>query len=223
MGDKMIFLFNQHWDIIPGKEEEYTKFAINQHIPTLKKIGINLVGGFHVVIGEGPRIIAVGAVDSFQKLQKALESEEYESVTAQMKQFVLNYCCRILKPTGRVKITKYNIQLRVWKFNQYFNILPGKEKEYSDFIIKDHLPTMEKQGIKMTGGWQVVIGAGPSIVAEGTAGSLTEIAKAIDSDEYRRITNILTSTYVTDYSSRILAPTGRIELPFLLNRMMKGF
>jgi hypothetical protein len=25
IGGKMIFLFNQHWDIIPGKEEEYTE------------------------------------------------------------------------------------------------------------------------------------------------------------------------------------------------------
>jgi len=28
---------------------------------------------------------------------------------------------------------------------------------------------------------------------------------------------------VTDYSSRILAPTGRIELPYILGKMMKGF
>lgn len=219
----MIFLFNQHWDIIPGKEEEYTQFAINHYIPTMKKIGINPVGGFHVVVGEGPRVISVGTVDSLQKLQKAIETEEYEKVTAQIQRYVFNYCSRILNPTGRVKIDKYNIQLRVWKFNQYFNIIPGKEKEYTEFVLKDHLPTMEKLGIKMTGGWRVVVGCGPYIVAEGTANSLIEIAKAIDTDEFRRVTKILTSRYVTDYSSRLLAPTGRIELPYILNKMMKGF
>jgi len=82
---------------------------------------------------------------------------------------------------------------------------------------------MEKLGIKMTGGWQVVVGPGPYIVAEGTATSIVNIAKALESDEYKRITKILTSKYVTDYSSRILAPTGRIELPYLLGKMMKGF
>jgi hypothetical protein len=219
----MIFLFNQHWDIIPGKEEEYTQFAINHYIPTMKKIGVNPVGGFHVVVGEGPRVISVGTVDSLQKLQKAIETEEYEKVTAQIQRYVFNYCSRILNPTGRVKIDKYNIQLRIWKFNQYFNIIPGKEKEYTEFVLKDHLPTMEKLGIKMTGGWRVVVGCGPYIVAEGTANSLIEIAKAIDTDEFRRVTKILTSRYVTDYSSRILAPTGRIELPYILNKMMRGF
>jgi hypothetical protein len=82
---------------------------------------------------------------------------------------------------------------------------------------------MEKLGIKMTGGWQIVVGPGPYIVAEGTARSVVDIARALESDEYKRITNHLTSTYVTDYSSRILAPTGRIELPYLMEKMMKGF
>jgi len=219
----MIFLFNQHWDIIPEREEEYTKFVINHYIPTMTKIGITPVGGFYVMVGEGPRVISVGTVDSLQKLQKAMETEEYEKITAQIRCYVVNYCSRILKPTGRVKIDKYTIQLRVWKFNQYFNVIPGREKEYTEFITKDHLPTIEKIGIKMTGGWQVVVGPGPYIVAEGTATSIVAIAKAFESDEYKRITNILTSKYVTDYSSRILAPTGRIELPYLLGKMMKGF
>jgi hypothetical protein len=219
----MIFLFNQHWDIIPGKEEEYTQFVINHYIPTMKKIGINPVGGFYVVVGEGPRVISVGTMDSLQKLQNALETEEYEKVTAQIQRYVLNYLSRILRPTGRVKIDKYAVQLRVWKFNQYFNIIPGKEEEYANFVKSDHLPTMEKLGFKMLGGWQVVVGPGPSIVAEGTTKNITEIAKAIESPEFGRITKILNSNYATDYSSRILAPTGRIELPYLLGKMMKGF
>ncbi len=90
----MIFLFNQHWDIIPGKEEEYTEFAINHYIPTMKKIGITPVGGFYVVVGEGPRVISVGTVDSLQKLQKAMETEEY----------VTDYSSRILAPTGRIEL-----------------------------------------------------------------------------------------------------------------------
>ena len=219
----MIVLYNQHWDLIPGKEKAYTQFVLDKHLPTMKKIGINMVGGFHVVVGPGPRIIAAGAVDAFQKLQRALETEEFEKITAEIQQYVFNYDSRILKPTGRVKTNKYSIQLGVWKFNQYYNIIPGREREYTEFVLKDHLPTMEKLGIKMTGGWRVVVGSGPSIVAEGTAVSIVEIAKAIETPEFGRITRILTSNYVTDYSSRILAPTGRIDLPFIIGAMMKAF
>jgi len=219
----MTVLYNQHWDLIPGKEEAYTKFVIDKHLPTMKKIGIKMIGGFHVVVGAGPRITAAGAVDSFQKLQKALETDEFEESTAEIQQYVVHYDSRILKPTGRVKPHTYSIQLGVWKFNQYFNIIPGREKEYAEFVQKDHLPTMEKLGIKMTGGWRVVVGSGPDIVAEGTATSIVEIAKAIENPDFSRITKILTSNYVSDYSTRILAPTGRIELPFIMREMMKGF
>ena len=219
----MTILYNQHWDLIPGKEEAYTKFVIDKYLPTTKKIGIKLIGGFHVVVGAGPRITAAGAVDSFQKLQKALETEEFEKITAEIQRYVVHYDSRILKPTGRVKPHKYSIQLGVWKFNQYFNILPEREKEYAEFVLKDHLPTMEKLGIKMTGGWRVVVGFGPDIVAEGTATSIVEIAKAIENPEFSRITKILTSHYVGDYSTRIVAPTGRIELPFIMSEMMKNF
>jgi hypothetical protein len=111
----------------------------------------------------------------------------------------------------------------IFLFNQHWDIIPGKEEEYAKFVINDHLPTMKKLGIKMTGGWHVVVGPGPYIVAEGTTRSVTEIAKAIENPEFGRITKILTSNYVTDYSSRILAPTGRIELPYILGEMMKGF
>ena len=220
---KMIILYNQHWDVIPGKEEAYTKFVLDKHLPTMKKIGINMVGGFLVVVGLGPRITAVGAVDSFQKLQKALETEEFEKITVEIQQYVVNYDSRILKPTGRVKVNKYSIQLGVWKFNQYYDIIAGREKEYTKFVLEDHLPTMEKLGIKMTGGWRVVVGSGPHIVAEGTAASIVEIAKAIETPEFSRVTKSLTSNYVTNYSSRILAPTGRIDLPFIIGEMMKSF
>ncbi len=150
----MIFLFNQHWDIIPGKEEEYTKFVINHYIPTMKKIGINPVGGFYVVVGEGPGVISVGTVDSLQKLQKAMETEEYEKVTAQVQCYVLNYC-KIPKPTGRVKTDKYTIQLRVWKFNEYFNIIPGKRERilgvYHEGLFPDHGKNRDKNDRGMAG------------------------------------------------------------------------
>ncbi len=38
------------------------------------------------------------------------------------------------------------MQFDVWKFNQYFNILPGKEKDYRKFLEEEFIPGMEKCG-----------------------------------------------------------------------------
>lgn len=216
-------LFTQHWDVAPDKHQSYSDFVMTQFNPTLERIGIHLVGGYLVTIGMGPRIIAVGVTKGLVELDKALAKEEFQDVMSRLMGYVTNYSSKILVPTGRVKMEDYDIQTGIWKLNQYWNIIPGREEEYTDYVKNEHLPTMEKLGIKMTGGWRMVVGSGPQIVAEGSARNLVDIAKAIDTNEYRRITRELKTTYVTDFASSILAPTGRIDVPFLIKEMTKGF
>ena len=216
-------LFTQHWDVAPGQQQAYSDFVITHYNPTLEKIGIRLVGGYYVAIGAGPRIIAVGVTEGLRELDGALERDEYQNITSRLMAFVTNYQSRILSPTGRVKLDKYTLQTGLWKLVQYWNIIPGMEVEYTEFVQSDHLPTMEKLGVKVVNGWRVVVGAGPSIISEAAAPTLVDIAKAIDTDEYRRVVRKLKTTYITDYSSRVLAPTGRIDLPYFMKEMMKGF
>jgi hypothetical protein len=171
----------------------------------------------------GPRVIAVGVTDSFHELEKALSTEEYQEITNCLMAFVTHYHSKILVPTGRVEIGDYKIQTGVRKFNQYWNIIPGREADYTRYIKEEYIPTLETLGVKVTGGWRVIVGSGPYIVAESSAPSIVDIAKAIDTDDFRRIVRKLKTTYVTDYHSRILAPTGRIDIPYFMQEMMKGF
>lgn len=219
----MPVLFTQHWDVAPGKHNAYSDFVMAHYNPTLERLGIHLVGGYYVAVGMGPRIIAVGVTESLQALDQALERDEYQSVTSSLMQYVTNYHSKILAPTGRVKMEGYKIQTGVWKLNQYWNIIPGMEEEYTQFVKNDHLPTMEKLGVKVVAGWRVIVGSGPYIVSEASAPSIVDIAQAIDTHEFRRVVRKLKTTYVTDYHSRILAPTGRIDVPYFMSEMMKKF
>ncbi|CAG4883273.1 conserved protein of unknown function [Georgfuchsia toluolica] len=219
----MAVLFNQHWDIAPGKQEAYSDFLMSYYNPTLEKIGIKLVGGYYVTVGMGPRIIAVGLAQNLNELEEALASADYEEVTNRLMEFVTHYHSKILIPTGRVKMDGYKIQTGLWKFNQYWNLLPGMEQQYTEFVTGDYIPTLEKLGLIVTAGWRVVVGSGPYILAESSAANLVDIARAIDTDEFRRVIRKLKSMYVTDYHSRILAPTGRIDLPYFMKEMMAHF
>jgi hypothetical protein len=82
---------------------------------------------------------------------------------------------------------------------------------------------MEELKVPLTGGWRLIIGSGPRILAECTGKSIAAIAAAIDTALFRKLMRTLKNDYVTDYSSQILAPTGRIEVPYLLTEMMKRF
>ena len=219
----MAVLFTQHWDIAPGKQQAYSDFLMTYYNPTLDRIGIKLVGGYYVTVGMGPRIIAVGLAQNLSELEVALASPQFEDITNRLMEFVTHYHSKILTPTGRVKMDGYKVQTGLWKFNQYWNLVPGTAKEYTKFITDDYIPTVEKLGLAVTAGWRVVVGSGPYILGECSAANLVDIARAIDTDEFRRVMLKLKSLYVTDYHSRILAPTGRIDLPIFMKEMLAGF
>jgi hypothetical protein len=219
----MAVLFNQHWDVAPGRMQAYSDFVMTHYNPTLKRIGLELVGGYYVTVGMGPRIIAVGRTRNLKELEAAIASEEFRAVTDRLMEFVTHYHSKILVPTGSVEMDGYQVQTGLWKFNQYWNILPGLEQEYGAYVKSDFLPAMERAGAPVVAGWRVIVGSGPHIVAESSAPTIVDIAKAIDTDDFRRVVRKLKTTYVTDYHSRILHPTGRVDLPQFLKEMMGSF
>jgi hypothetical protein len=219
----MNILFTQYWDVMPEKFDEYSSFVTNEYNPTLNKLGLKLLGGFYVAVGQGPRIIAVATVEDQDYLRKILATEEYRVISSRLLQLVWKYSSRLYVASGRVIEGPYNIQVGAWKFNQYYNILRGKEEEHYRFVKDECIPGMKELKVPITGAWRLVIGDGPRILAECTARNIVDIAKCIDSSEFRRLVRALKRHYATDYSSRILAPTGRIEVPYIMSEMMKGF
>ena len=212
----MAILFAQYWDVVENKENEYQDFILSRYIPTYEKTGLKIAGAYYVVVGAGPRIISVSTADDLLLFQKAITSEEYSGLLDELFPFIRNYASKLYKSYGPIKVDRYEIQLGVWKFNQYFNVLPGMEKDYRKFLEEEFIPMMEKLGIKVTNIWKAIIGIGPFILVEGTSPKIEEIAKSIAADEFRTLTRKLKSRYVSDYQSRILAPTRRVEIPYFI-------
>ena len=219
----MTKLFTQYWDVIPGKFDAYSTFVTNEYMPMAEKLGIKLLGGYYVAVGEGPRIVVVATVNETDQLRSILATEEYRILSGKLMRLISNYGSKLWVSSGKVREGPYKIQTGAWKFNQYYNVIPGKEEDHYRFVKEECVPGMEALGVPVTQGWRLVIGSGPRILAECTARKLENIAKAIDTSEFRRLVRTLKKEIATDYSSRILAPTGRIEIPTMLSEMMKGF
>lgn len=218
-----MYLFVQSWNILRGKETEYTDFVLRRYIPGMRKIGLSFIGGFHVAVGAGPNISVVSAFPDLLKLQAALDTEDFLGFTSEFQEFLVNYSSRIFKETRRVKIETYGIELGTWRFNQHYTLIPGIEKEYGDFLKEEYSPALLNQGIRVKAEWQGLVGSGPSrILLEGVAQNIQGIGKALESDEFGRVNGILRSRYVRQYSSRILAPTGRVEAALILGEMTKA-
>lgn len=219
----MAILFTQYWDVIPGKFDTYTSFVSQEYNPSIERLGIRLVGGYYVAVGEGPRIVAVASVDDTVNLRQALSSREYRALHNRLLDLVWKYSSKVWVPTGKIQEGPYRIQTGVWKFNQQYNVLRGKEDDHRRFVREECIPGMEELKVPVTGGWRLVIGSGPRILAECTGRNIVDIAQAIDTSLFRKLVRTLKNHYATDYSSRILAPTGRVEVPYLMSEMMKKF
>ncbi len=219
----MAILFTQYWDVNPGEYDDYSKFISDEFNSSLEKLGMKLLGGFYVAVGSGPRIMAVAAVQNDRGLLAALSSREYRILSTNLMKYVYNYGSKVWIPTGMFRDQAFNIQTGAWKFNQYYDIVPGMEDKHNRFVREEAIPMMKELGMPVTHGWRLSIGTGPKILAECTARTFADIADAIDSAEYRKLARTLKKQYATNFSSRILAPTGRVEVPYLIQGMMKGF
>jgi len=219
----MEILFTQYWDVIPGKFDEYSNFMTMEYIPTVQKLGIKTLGGYYVSVGEGPRIEAVATVDESEQLRRLLATEEYRVMSWKLMHLVRNYSSKLWVASGKVREGPYKIQLGSWKFNQYYNVVPGREDDHYRWVKEECIPGMKALNVPITQGWRLIIGSGPRLLAECSAGKLEAIAKAIDTSEFQKMVRTLKKDYATDYSSRILAPTGRLEVPTFMSEMMKGF
>lgn len=217
-----MFLFVQSWEIRKGKGQEYTDFVLRRHLPVMKELGLNMIGGFHVIVGSGPRISAVALAEDFLDLQKAIWSEKFAAITEELGNYAQNYSNRVLKSTDRVPVRDYAIDSGTWRFNQYYKIYRGSEKEYADFLLGEYSPKLSDLGLKIRAEWRVVLGSGPRILLETVAQNISDIANAFNSDEFKKLRRTMLINYVDSYSSRILAPTGRVEVAFILGGMTKA-
>ena len=177
----MTTLFTQYWDVNPGEYDDHSKFISEEFNPGLEKLGLKLVGGFYVAVGSGPRILAVATMQNGSGLLAALASREYRILSTKLHDNIFTTTApRSGFPRACFGIKTFSIQTGAWKFNQYYDIVPGMETEHNDYVRNEAIPMMKQLGVPVTHGWRLSIGTGPRILAECTARTFADIAGAVD-------------------------------------------
>jgi hypothetical protein len=88
--------FTQSWDVVSNKRAGYERFITDTYHPCLEELGIKVAGDWEVIIGDGPRIICEGRVETGSRLLENLQSARFQKARRELKQFVENYETRIL-------------------------------------------------------------------------------------------------------------------------------
>jgi len=97
------------------------------------------------------------------------------------------------------------------KFNQYWTVIPGRNKDYEKFIIKELIPELNLMGIHIVAGWSVIIGAYSEMMLEGVSNDLDILEQALKQSKYKKLYNNLL-LYVKGYKTKILIPSGRTDI-----------
>lgn len=199
----MAVKFNEYWNVLPQKWEEYVEFMQRNRIPTLNSLGVNVAAIWCALIGASPQIISEGIARDFDSLETALKDPEFMKTNTKLLTLVSDYRSKVLVPTGRFPNLPRIIERGTVKFSQYWDIIPGKENEYENFIKNVHYPAMEELDIYIGGEWKVLIGESPNIFYEGRSDRAEKLLSALQSQKFRAMKNELLKL-VSNYSSRVL-------------------
>ncbi len=92
-----------------------------------------------------------------------------------------------------------------------WDIRPGKESEYFEFVVQEFAPKLLRLGIQPTEAWYTVYGEGPQILTGGVAEDKAALDKVLTSEDWQRLKKKLL-TYVTNFSYKIVPHTGHFQL-----------
>ena len=92
-----------------------------------------------------------------------------------------------------------------------WDIKPGSESDYFEFIVREFAPGLMKLGIQPTEVWYTVVGEGPQILTGGVAEDLPTMQSILADTDWQNLQGKLFS-YVTNFNYKIVRATSKFQL-----------
>jgi hypothetical protein len=95
-----------------------------------------------------------------------------------------------------------------------WDIKPGKDQEYFEFVVREWVPGIQKLGLQPTGAWYTVYSRSkdaPQILTEGVTKDLSTMRGILESHEWISLSEKL-NDYVQNYKQKIVHVTGGFQL-----------
>jgi hypothetical protein len=92
-----------------------------------------------------------------------------------------------------------------------WDILPGKEQEYFEFVVRDFIPGIQRMGLEPNDAWYTMYGDQPQILAAVQSSNLTSLQRILDSQDWQSLTRQLLD-YVEDFNFKIVTARAGFQL-----------
>lgn len=84
-----------------------------------------------------------------------------------------------------------------------WDILPGREQEYFEFVVRDFIPGVQRLGLEPNDAWFTMYGDQPQIMASVQSSTITTLQGVLTSPEWDDLTRQLLD-YVEDFQYKIV-------------------
>lgn len=98
-----------------------------------------------------------------------------------------------------------------FKLLMTWDIVPGREQEYFEFVVREFVPGMQRLGIQPTEAWYTMYGDRPQILTGGVTESLKDMERALSSEEWSRLKERLME-YVTNFEWKVVRNRGGFQI-----------
>ena len=92
-----------------------------------------------------------------------------------------------------------------------WDILPGKEQEYFEFVVRDFIPGIQRLGLEPNDAWFTMYGNQPQILAAVQTSSLATLQDVLDSTDWKNLMNQL-HDYVEDLDYKVVPARSGFQL-----------
>jgi hypothetical protein len=94
-----------------------------------------------------------------------------------------------------------------------WDILPGREQDYFEFVVRDWIPAMQRIGLEPSDAWFTLYGDGnqPQITAAAQTGSLAEMKRILDTSDWRDLNGRLLE-YVDNFEFKVVESKAGFQM-----------
>jgi hypothetical protein len=88
------------WDILPEREQEYFEFVVREFIPGVQRLGFEVTDAWATIFGGRPQIMVGATLPSLIRVQRVLQSEDWQRLSSQLQDYVQNFSQKVVEAQG---------------------------------------------------------------------------------------------------------------------------
>lgn len=92
-----------------------------------------------------------------------------------------------------------------------WDILPGREQEYFEFVVRDFIPGMQRLGMEPSDAWFTMYGSSPQIMTGAQMGSINSLQRVLQSNDWERLTQQLMD-YVENFRFKVVQARAGFQM-----------